>query len=559
MKKIGRMVLATLLVAWTLCGGLAGCASQTKKAQLFIGVYDGGVGTQWAYNLKQKFEEKYANVQFDGAEEAGVVVEIVPKKQQYDRAPLIANIQSGNEKSDIYYTADANHYDFYRQGVCADITTYLNEKVYDDSGEFIGAGGTKSILDKMDPYYVRSFRQSDGKYFAVPFEDSLTGFVYDHDLFASRGWLGRWGASHTEMYPQTVDEFFSMLELAYQGGVIPLTYAPYDAGFYTFAIIDAITAQYEGVDDFNEYWGYYGGENGKDYTFAAGTFTADELEGYEVSKNDASGQTVKITEENAYLLTQMTGRRVAVDFAERLFGQNLRYIDGNTKSMTQSFSETQSAFVMSGITSGKQPIGMIVEGEWWENEARQAFEDSRSKGEQYGYGKRDFRYMPLPKFDGQKEEGTVIGCHNAGSACFISEKSAHKDLAALWLQFSLSESALEAFTLETGCQQGYKFDLSEQQQNSLTKFSKNVYDIKHGNTNMKVGRITARCDFAANNALHLNQNMKSSDTATDTESVVFNVIKDGGYSTDEIMKRFKHAYNKAAWMTEYNAYKGVKN
>ena len=56
MKRIGKLLLAAVLVVCSVCGGFVGCTPKTKKAQLFVGVYDGGVGTQWAYNLKQKFE-----------------------------------------------------------------------------------------------------------------------------------------------------------------------------------------------------------------------------------------------------------------------------------------------------------------------------------------------------------------------------------------------------------------------------------------------------------------------------------------------------------------------
>lgn len=175
--KIFKKIMVVLFAAAFSLSSFAACAEQGQtgggggdptKTQLKIGVYNGGLGWTWASTLAKKFEEKYADVHFEEGK-TGVEVQISPgEKTSYEPDPLITNIQSGNYTQDIFYTAATNHWDFYEKGVAADITDVLTEKVYDESGNLASDGnGTMSIYDKMDPYFQKGFKESDGKYFGT--------------------------------------------------------------------------------------------------------------------------------------------------------------------------------------------------------------------------------------------------------------------------------------------------------------------------------------------------------------------------------------------------------
>lgn len=553
--------------------GLSGCKTEEDPKKMYadrtwlsVGVYDGGVGTQWIKNLKAEFEETYKDVHFEEGK-TGVYIDVIPKKLPYERDTLIANLQAGNETADIYYTANHDNYTFYRSGVCADIDDMMKAKAYDDNGALavavdpetgaVAYNGTKAIVDKTDDYYVESFKQSDGKYYSLPFEDSIIGFVYDHELFIDNGWLHENGDGEVTDYPKTMNQFFALLDKIVNAGCIPFTYSPSDASFYTSCIVSAIAAQYEGLETYAIH-SNYGGEVGTSYTFPAGTYTQAECSANGLTYNESDGTaTGTINYQNAYLLSQMAGTQKAIEFVERLFGSNKKYLDPDLEQATQSFSETQKSFINSAKASEqgrKRAIAMIIEGEWWENEARQHFNNMETVfGKNYAYGKRDFRFMPLPGPDGSAESKSVIWSFGGGSTCFVNKKTEKKALAELWLQYSLSESALEAFTVTTGVVQGFKFDLSDEQKAQMTPFARNVYEIKRESDTVLIGRDSHKCELARNMDAPLEERF----TVNGLDySNLFNTFKNNNFTAAQIKQGMKTYYSKEKWTTAYNDFMG---
>ena len=60
---------------------------------------------------------------------------------------------------------------------------------------------------------------------------------------------------------------------------------------------------------------------------------------------------------------------------------------------------------------GSNQIAMLVEGSWWENEAKPVFnemaESYNTPSRKYGYGERRFGIMPLPVFEGGKSDNAL--------------------------------------------------------------------------------------------------------------------------------------------------------
>lgn len=566
-KKIGIALLAGIMAVIPLaaCKTSESTGLDPTKTPLRIGVYNGGFGFDWANELAEKFEQYYAGTSFEDGK-TGVDVEILPgEKASYEPEPLITRLQMGNETADVYYTAATNHWDFYEEGVAADIDGVMREKVYDAEGNLAPKGqGQYSIYDKMDEYFQTSFLEEDGKFYAFPYMDSIVGLVYDHDLLIKKRILHEDADGNVTDYPQTYDAFKNMLDRIDRAGMIGLTYSSQDAGFYTTCILSALVAQYEGLEN-AELNLTYGGENGTDYTFPAGTFTADELKELGGTET-AAGQTVKITAQNAYLLSRQPGKLAALEFVEMLFSGNRQYLDPKLSNLTQSFSQTQTNFIQSEklsqestSTNAQQPIAMIVEGEWWENEARQQFIDMGTAfGEAlYGYGVRDFRFMPLPFADGSKSDKHVYHSLSSGSTAFVNARSEHKDLAGLWIQFALQESSLEAFTLKTGIVLPYEFDLSEEQQQELTPFAQNVYSIRT-DENVVISRHSDMCDFKkyGDGAIvgGFGDNMTFTMSTGNITTDPFNLFRSYSYTSIQLMEGNEKYLTKAMWTKKYNDY-----
>ena len=110
--KNSKRALCMLLAISATCTSFAACARPDdgdtshltgNESVLKIGVFDGGVGHQWAKNLEVAFEKKYANVSFESGK-TGVDVKINAQKEQLSPDQIKASISLGqrNTMEDIY-------------------------------------------------------------------------------------------------------------------------------------------------------------------------------------------------------------------------------------------------------------------------------------------------------------------------------------------------------------------------------------------------------------------------------------------------------------------------
>lgn len=467
----------------------AGCKGDDDKNKtvLKIGVYNGGLGYAWAEDLEKKFEEAYADVSFEEGKK-GVNLKINPQKELFDSETVQATIMQNQDAEDVYYTFYRAGGIFSRKGLASNITDIVTEKCYKDDGSLAEynaetgtyVGATKSLADKLSTEYQKAFYfdaqevdyDGDGApnikegYYSLPYQDDLSGFIYDYDLFKEKGWLDYDGV---DGLPDTIEDFFDLMDRIVSAGMIPYTFAATQTFYYTSAFRDAFMTQYEGYDNASLAYTYDG-----TYTFPADTFDADTVEEENMTVNSDGTQTVTITPQNAWMLAYQPSKTAYIEFMRDLVDP--KYFDPDASSTTLDFTGAQQQFILSKLgKQGQKRIAMIYEGEWWENEARANFNYTG------GYGSRDFRFFPMPYISGQKDENArSLGTYYAGCSLFVNEKSTKKDLVRLWLQFSHSESALETQTIMTGVTRAYDFDLDDSQLAKMTPFGRNTYQIKKG-------------------------------------------------------------------------------
>lgn len=474
MKNFTVKKLMVSLLAVVLCGAsvlATGCSGRNNeenplnkpkdetKTQLNIGVYDGGFGTTWTRKVADAFEEYYKDKSFE-KDKMGVQVNIDPQKVRFEGATLVANIQANTDDNDMYLTSTTAK-TFLDADVCADITSVLGAKVYDDNGEI---GGTSmSILDKMDDYFVEAYRQADEKYYVFPFEDSIRGIVYDADLFEKKGYT----------VPATMDEFYTLLDRMVQDKITPFTWTGNNDFYYT-SLTTNIVVQYEGVAGADQ------------NLFYNGTFNGTE-----------------INNQNAYLLAGQQGKLEALKFLRKITSSS-SYYSKMAFAGSQTHLIAQQEFLLSTVAaksgSGRR-IAMLLDGDWWENEARAQFTEM-SGGDpesEYAYGKRKFRFMPMPKMTGQKTEGTIFTSSSNGCAGFVRKDrdAVTQQVAGLWIQFMHSNSSLATFTQETSSVLPYEYTLTTEQYNSLTPFGQDVWDIRR-DKNVTIYHSAVAGDFYTN-------------------------------------------------------------
>ena len=132
---------------------------------------------------------------------------------------------------------------------------------------------------------------------------------------------------------------------------------------------------------------------------------------------------------------------------------------------------------------------MIVEGSWWENEARPSFAANDRLYPERSFGKCDYRYMLLPYFDDGVQafgngKGTAVAISEASSFFVVKptdyENQAAKDkIEALkdFLLYTLKEESLRKTTVLTGVVRPYKYTLTPEDRAKMTPFARNNYDV----------------------------------------------------------------------------------
>ena len=536
MKKFIAILLSLVvcfgtMLGVTACGDTEDEEIDKTKTQLYVGVYNGGLGTEWAKKVKTAFEAKYADTEFEpGTGKRGVQVLIRPDKLGYEPDTLIANIQSGVETCDVYLTANNLYYKFVQGGVAEDITDLLGEKVYGEDGE-LSENGTISLLDKMDDYFVETFKWSDGKYYGFPFEDCLQGLIYDEDLFKARRWK----------VPETMEEFYTLLNRMMQSSYTPFTWTGLQNSHYYTCLTTAIVAQYEGSEGVKAYKSYTGTLDSDNYYYDA-----------------TNPENNVITEKNAWKLAGNRGNLEALKFL-RAITKDARYYSSAAFGGSQSHRVAQQEFLSSAEKSAQekgQRIAMLLDGDWWENEARSCFDEMASLDENYGYGKRNFKFLPMPSISGQKSDKRTVVSFSSGSVGFVNSKAARKDIAKLWIQFMHQSSQLSVFTTTTGSSLPYDYKLSEADYNSLTTFAKSVWDVKH-DENVEIIRDTGKCDFATFGGTRLGGLGKEISTSSSSNALRA-FYNDKNLTAQQYFEKSLEYCSEKEWERAYKNYYNIK-
>lgn len=483
-KKVIALCLAILMACsiglFTACGGDDTSGESTGSSnkefnenatQLNIKIFNGGLGYAWLETLADEFMETFKDVSFE-ENKKGVQINITPNKQFTD---LHLNMASGADAEDIYYTATNNLYDFTNQNVAYDVTDIMTANVYDANGNVkLNANGDgweiqqKSLASRISvDYYKDAFNlgtETEPSYYAIPYEDSVSGFVVDWDLFVDEGWNNYSGL---DGMPGTMTEFKDLLLRIQTAGYSAFSYSTH-VGYYTPSIQRAVQAKVDGVDWYNDLFSDYTGS----YDFNKdGTISADE----------------QITPSTMWKTIDTRGVEEAVKMAETMFtvsSTGTTYYDSNVVQGV-SYGGAQQDFVMSKASNLRPRIAMLLEGEWWENETRATFNSMGRVNAANGYGKREFRFMPIPKMtSNDKTEKYTIGSFSSGYITIVNQKTVgdnavKQKLAELWLQFQYSEKGLKCFTLTNGATLPFDYNLTNDELKQLTPFGRSVWELKH--------------------------------------------------------------------------------
>lgn len=570
-KKLTALMLgAVTAFAFTACGktpsgnsdgGSAGGneSVNSEKMQLYVYNYNGGYGSQWIMNAKQRFEAAHANDEFSGGKK-GVQIIVDANKDN-----IATKINSSNE---VYFAESAYYYSLKNQGMLADITSAVTTKL---------DGESKSIEDKMDDSQKEFFKVDD-KYYAIPHTNTFAGLTYNKDVFDAKNFyfaaepyltngtvasiedwfiadkgdaksVGPDGLPNTDDdgLPSTYDEFFILLEYMNQKNVQPITWNGYRYYHYLTWFFQALVADYEGYDQMM-----------LNYTMDGDATNLGTISGGAFVKDAAP---LKITTENKNDLARQAGKYYALKFLEKLEDMavdasgNTTDIVGKKGVFNSSYTHlnAQEDFITGSNDGVNKDIGILIEGIWWENEAAPAFQTlvSKTHDQNLAAKNRNFKFMPLPnanaeitaaKASGEKKN-TMIDQLFA-LACVKSGLSAEKQaLAEEFIRFCNTDAELRAFTVCTNTPKALNYALSDADKSEMTSFGLSVWNMKEKSD---VVYPYATNSTYMNNMQHFSAfEMYSSTLAGGTQTYAIQAFRNGATAEDYFtgLKTYLDNYN----------------
>ncbi len=453
------------------CGGTSqGEKVDESKLQLYVYNYNGGYKSDWLFSAKKSYEKLHENDEY--GEKKGVVININNPKSFLQTAEILSS------NDEIFFMEDVYYRQFYNAGVFKDLTSVVTtQSPYDN----------KTIESKFTDQQKEALNLN-GAYYAIPHYSGGYGIIYNVDLFDSNGWyfcaeptgtevddlfVGRSTAKKSagpdgsfgtadDGLPATYEEFFTLCDYIKSCSAIPFTWPEDYYSLHLEGLLNALIADYEGVDQMKVRIGYDGLATDL-CKFVNGTLTKDEV-------------STQINAENGYEAFRQEGVYYALSFIEKLIKN-----DYNNKD-SLSLDDSEQNYLYAGIDGVTTETAMLLDGDWWQQESDGIFSDiAGAMGSQYSKFNRHFAWMPLPKAD-ESKVGTerIYFDHLGAMACIKSGLSdVQKEVSKLFLQFACTDRSLIEFTNVTGAVKGYDYTKALKEDTSyqnLSYFTKSVVD-----------------------------------------------------------------------------------
>lgn len=479
-RTLTLVFCGVIFVTATACGGKNSAKEDPTMSHLYVFNYDGGIGTDWLDGAKERFEKAYANYSFAEGK-TGVDVHITKGKEK------ISNLS--NSSYNILFEDASPVNDYINQGLLLPITDIVNAPL---SEVLENASETKTIADKLNARQKAAYTAKGGDYYYLPHYEAYYGLTYDRKVFRDfqlfikqgGGWTNGTGSdaallsvgsdgikgTYDDGLPSSYEEFYALMDRMALVGVVPFIWT----GAYTTylnVIIAGIWASYAGADQFML--------NVNFDSEATGTTVYNESV-TDVSGEDPIIRNDVITAESGYLTSWQAGKFYAYKLLNKILSNSKYYSDKITGTLTHL--EAQQEYIYSDLEN--QPIGMLIDGSYWHNEAKSAFK--RSQNEYPEAGDREFCWMPLPvQANGQVTEGN--GRKNTMVSPLLSYSYINGNIkndeekvkvAKEFMKFLYTDKELQNFTLSTNCAKGVEYNLTSEQLSHLNHFAKSLYEMR---------------------------------------------------------------------------------
>lgn len=552
MKEKKIKTFATLLLALIVgvCG--TGCAKTVdggieldpNKETILVQVHGGGYGSDWAVKMLSEYNKMIADkydgrFQFGKKQDVIEVIDVISKQ-----------ISSGVNGADIFFTDECNMTPAIQTGKLLDLAP-----VWDATPD--AAEPTRKLSEKFafGDELVEIVKGSKGtERYAIPYTMGVSGIIYDHDLFEEMGWLIKDGADSSKLskgndgkfgtyddgLPSTLAEWRTLLDNIMKSQMIPyVLMGSVGTGGGSEHVEELVWAQYEGIESYKTSFSY----KGKMY-------------------RPDTQDTVDITPATGYrVYAESQGRDKGIDIvSEYILGNRGSETLYHDESLTLTHTKQEEKFLYSH-NEGKR-IAMLLNGNWWENEARRVFESDvkENKGDtQWAFGNRDFRFLPVPQIEGQHPSSnnkSFFSVNSYGTTFAVRSNDEMKNQAILdFLTYFASDAGLTSFTQSVGVLPAYRVKLSDDVLKTLSPFGRNYYEIAMSDSAVIVTPMMERYANRAINVFNANAPKRfvyqSSETKSANSTMRAKLGKDNvpGETGEEKVENYKSGL-KSVWNSE---------
>ncbi len=512
MSKAKKKLLIAFSAA-AICGVLAGCGREddaqqsidSTKTQLYVKYYNGGLRREWIDEICSNFEKDYADYSFETGK---VGVQIM---KEFEKLPITADALPSNQYN-VYIMEGVDYLNFVSKNTLMDITDVVTSKAPINATEKEEMTiESKMYADSRDFYNLGT--DTSPRYYGIPFYENACSINYNVDLFDDRcyyfakdqtaeGWseddlnsyekvsdlfvtsldeeksLGPDGKTGTidgvdyswdDGLPATLADFRALLTYMSSDGVTPIAWNGYETGYLTSLALSAWVRS----------TGY---EEMKNILTFSGTSTKIlDLDNDYHPKKDSDGNYIygsnlEVNSATVGKTHRQKGLLDACEFVDAITCDKDHYLG---KGMTSSFMHTdaQECFV-NGMDDlelvDNSPIGMLVEGTWWNSEATGFYKGNDKMTKKFGI-------MPIPHATAAQIGSPNVSLCDRDSSIFINAKtpSNRVEAAKTFAAYLNSDRSMNTFSRYTDMVRLMDYELTDETLSEMTYYGNRVNKFFH--------------------------------------------------------------------------------
>jgi len=518
--------------------------------QLNIGVFEGGLGSDWVYALKKSFEEKYADVSFE-PNKKGVQLQVSESKSFSGTFGTEGTV---NMSQDVIFAEGAAMLYCAERGDFLDISDIVKAPLdYDFVRKNTADGGESATIEsKLSDNQKAYYSALDNKYYALPTAETYMGIAYDIELFeennlffapdgtfvksaADQRSSGPDGDPDTEWdngLPATYAQFYTLCAKIKQLGMIPVMWGGALQEMVSFLLL-SLEADYAGSEQMYLNYDYNGVLKNQILSFGKDCLPV-------------TGGSVNISAANGYELYKQDAKYYALKFLEGII-KNGYYNVKNGTSSSFTHQDAEDVFVSAKYNTKLQRAAMLVDGNWWQSEAKGVFNEwEAEKGECASLQNRKFGMMALPKADESKTGNMTLLTYQGHIGVINSHIEDYKiNLAKSFLQYCYTEKALRTYTLMTNICRPVTYSMGDDY-NKLSSHGKICCDL-HVGANKVSMESSSKINRNYNTEIWYAPNLWTSTVGGTTYKFPSTAMINSGISAEDYFLGLSGYWTKGVW------------